>query len=215
MAMDPMDPNFPSQAYPPRKQGGSGLLWGLGIGCGLVLLLCCGGGVAFFVYARNMMDIKNDPAEVTAQAKGIVQIDLPDGLKPQSSVSMKIPFVGARMIMVMYQTDDGTGHAMLMEMSGGDAAAEAQMRAQLEAQAQQQGASQMQLTDVESRTIDLQVAGEPATFEIRKGKDSAGVEYIQASGSFKTQAGRGTLLLQVRADQYTEEQIEDSLRSIQ
>jgi hypothetical protein len=181
-----------------------------------VLLLCCGGGVAVYWWAMDALDIKHDPAEVAAQTQEIVQIDLPDGLKPQSAVSVKIPFVGARMIMVIYQTDDGTGHAMLMEMSGGDAATEAQMRAQLEAQAQQQGASQMQLTDVESRKIELQVAGEPASFEIRKGKDSESqLEYIQVSGSFKTDDGAGTLLLQVRADQYTEEQIEESLRSIQ
>ncbi|MEX0712482.1 MAG: hypothetical protein WD278_09040 [Pirellulales bacterium] len=218
MAMDPMDPNFPSQAYPPRKQGGSGLLWGLGIGCGLVLLLCCGGGVAIYWYGKGALNVQQslDPAEVRAAGDKIVLIQLPQGFEPKQSIGVTVPFVNQRVEMAIYEAGNGAGSAFLMELSGGPAVNEEQARAQLETQLQTQGKAQRNLRDVESRQIEVQVRGQPATFTIQKGKDTqSNAEYIQASGSFKTDDGIGILIIEARADQYTEEQIEESLRSIQ
>lgn len=211
MAMDPMDPNFPNQAYPPRKQGGSKLLMGLGIGCGLVLLLCCGGGVAIYWFARGA--VSEDPARIAEVAREIAEVQLPPDLQPLRSVSMKAMNRG--LSMAIYQSEDGTGTAILMEIAGGEALDPSDMREQAELQGQQQGIEQGDLVDVESREMEIQVRGEPAKFLIEMGKESqSNVEYIRGSGVFRTKDGVGMLMVQGPADRYTEEQIEETIRSV-
>jgi hypothetical protein len=53
---------------------------------GVLAALCCGGG--FYVYNRIKNSVTSDPAKVAAIQQEIMDIDIPDGLKPQGGMDI-------------------------------------------------------------------------------------------------------------------------------
>jgi hypothetical protein len=222
MSMDPNAPYQPpgSQSGPPQKGGGSKLMLGVGIGCGLVLLLCCGGGVAMFMIGKSAIQIETTPAQVSTVAQGVTDMDVPAGFEPKMSMAMKVPFVNKKiMTMALYAGPNEKGMIMVadfgQEMAGNGPE---QMKMQIEQsmrqqQQQGQGAQNLQM-EGEPKEIKITVRGQESTFKIQKGKTQNGEEFLQVEGTFPGKEGPGVLIGQLPASDFSEEDAEAFVKSI-
>lgn len=227
-----MDPNAPYQssgvpAGAPQKGGGSKVLLGLGIGCGLMLLLCCGGGIAFFYTTKdqikqvveNTFQVEQDPVKVKAISDGITDMQAPEGLHPDSAVTINVPFTDQKLMTVAnYVGPNQKGILIVAEFGQQMAGADPEeMKRKLQDSMQQhqggQGAKELQLIG-EPREVTATVRDQAATFKIQKGRTENGDEYYQVQGVFQGKGGPGFLMGQFPADQIDEEQTEAFVRSV-
>lgn len=212
-----IDPNTPPAYGPAPRQGGGGKIWlFLGLGCGVMLLLCCGVGGLMTFQLRKSFQAVTDPQAIATMGQEIADIDMPQGFRPANGLSFTIPFTNQSMTMVIYQ---GTGHpggVFLTEFSAGfGAASQEDLKRQMEQSLNQQGQGTKQLQVLESRSVEVTIRDEPATFNIQKAKDpNANQEYVQVIGVFKGKKGTAMLMAQLPADQYTEDDAEKLVRSI-
>lgn len=221
-----MDPNAPYQSPgmqpgAPQKGGGSKVLLGLGIGCGIMLLVCCGiGGYGVYMF-KNTFRIETTPAGVTAIAEGITDMDPPESFTPVMGMDMKNPMSGQKIFtMATYTGPNQKGMLVVAEfdqtMAGKNAE---QMKTQLETSMQQQqqqnqqGVQHLEMVG-EPREVKTTVRGQEATFKIQMGKSPDGEEFYQVQGVFQGKDGPGFLMGQFPADQIDEEQTEAFVRSI-
>lgn len=223
MSMDPNAPYQPpvDQTGAPQKGGGSKILLGVGIGCGLVLLLCCGGGVAIFMIGKSAMQIETTPAQVETVAKGITDMDVPAGFEPKMSMNMKVPFVNKKiMTMGIYTGPNEKGMIMIAEfgeeMAGNNPE---QMKLQIEnslrqqQQQQGQGAQNLQM-EGEPKEVTVTIRGQESTFTIQRGKAQNEEEFLQIEGTFTGKEGPAFVIGQLPASEYTEEDAEAFVKSI-
>lgn len=101
-------PVNPYDVPEPRRPGMSGtskVLLGLGVGCGAMLILCCGllgfSGYAFVRLAKN--STVHDPQQIEDILAEIVTIEVPERLKPTIGLDVNLPVVGPFLKGVMYQ----------------------------------------------------------------------------------------------------------------
>lgn len=213
-----IDPNVPPAYGPAPRQGGGAKIWiFLGLGCGLVLLLCCGGVVGFGVYAGRSMQGTEDPATVVAVANDIAEIKLPEGFQPAVSIDFAVPGTGVSIIKVALFADaDGESMVCLSESPIEPAEADVeQMKLQVEQALQPQRHHLRRLRVLSSRSFEATVRGQPASFDIQKAEDATTKEeFIQVTGVFPGKKGTGLVIAQLKADQFTEEDAETLVRSI-
>jgi hypothetical protein len=218
MSMTP--PEMTSVAgQPPRKTGMSGgakLLIALGVGAGLLVLLCCGGLIGVGVYVASGMN--KDPQVVQEKTDEIAQIEIPDGLDPQTSFDMKIPFSDQRMIWTVY-VDKETESTLVLFAFGGTSAPQDQeeMRRQMDQSLQQQGMGEQEgITIEKSYTKVVEIRGQTATFTINKGVGKkSGAPRIQVIGAFQGEIGPVILMFNADAEEYTEEEVIAMIESIE
>ena len=216
-----MDPNTPyqspgMQAGAPQKGGGSKVMLGVGIGCGIVLLLCCGGGVGLYFVFKDALKIETDAPAVVAAAQEITDIDVPQQFAPTVAVKVNIPVINKGGTVVVYTDANQEGSIQLFELSGNATAAEQeQIRQQMEQNLRQQGHGSKNLVMTgESREVNFEVRGKPASFTIQKGKSQDGKEFFEVKGNFEGKGGPALLSGQLPADQIDEEQAEAFVKSI-
>ncbi|HJT32181.1 MAG TPA: hypothetical protein VJ783_09070 [Pirellulales bacterium] len=213
-----IDPNMPPAYGPGQRQGGGSKIWlFLGVGCGVMLLLCCGVGTALFMTLKQSIQTTNDPAEVAQISKGIADVDLPPGFEPKGAFTMGVPFSDKKLFTVAgYGHTAGDAMISLAEFPVDFAQADQQqLKQQLDQSLQQQGQRAKSLQVDESRTIDVTINGAPAAFAIQQASDRAtNAKYVQVIGVFKGKSGTAMLMAQLPADQYTEEDAEKLVRSI-
>ena len=218
MSMDPNSPGPYAPQTPPPKGGGSTIWLVLGIGCGLVLLLCCGGGVAMFFVGKSALTITQNPAEVAQQSQAIAEIEVPEGFKPKMAMTTKVPFTAQPLMsMAVYSPDNEQGGIFLMEFGGqfGANMDREQLKMQMEQSMSQQGQHSKKLNVLESRDVEVQIRGQPATFRIQKAEDPATKqEYVQVEGTFNGKQGPAILVGQLKADDFSEDDAEKLVRSI-
>jgi hypothetical protein len=211
-------------AEPQRTGMSSGTKWllGLGIGCGVVVLLCCGGivGLGYFGARFASQSIVENPAEVVAISNEIATIDVPPELKPTMALPLKMPFTGQPiMTMVVYSeagANKGEGALFLAEFFGPyESTDQKKFQQQMEDALSKQGRKKGEIEVAESRQLQLDIHGEPASFVIQKGEDrDSHRKAVQAVGTFKGKHGTAVLVLQLDADKHTTQEVEKILRSI-
>lgn len=218
MSTNPPDQGPFAPQAPPPKSGGSGIWLFLGIGCGLVLLLCCGGGVAMFYVGKSSFSMTQDPTQVAQQSNEIADFDLPQGFKPQMAMTTKVPFTGQKLMsMAIYSAPNQEGGIFLMEFGAQFSANmnREQLRMQMDQSMNQQGQQAKHLNVLESRDVEIEIRGQPATFKIQKAEDSqTKQQYIQVEGTFDGKQGLAVLVGQFKADEFTEDDAEKFVRSI-
>jgi hypothetical protein len=218
-------PYMSPEGVPPyQKPGmstGTKVLIILGIIFLVLVVLCCGGGVAiFWAGASYMKDaISDDPQVVREVTKGIVDIDVPEELEPQFSMDMKVPLSDERfMVMVVY--GDQTKGTAVMLASFGEAFADqgqAQMKNQMQQQLREQGLGPDQgFGPQELSEREIEVRGEPVKFAFATAEDpESGKERIQVTGMFEGKTGPVMIMVFADPEVLSEEEIVQMIESIE
>ncbi len=225
------EPMNPYDSPGPVKQGMSGgakVLLGVGIGCGVLVLLCCGGlGIGGYFFGRNLQQaISEEPETIREVTKSIVDIDVPPPLEPKMSLDFTIPFANKKMMTMAIWTDEASDKAkskgeqpesvlILFEMAGDFANREA-LKAQFEAQMHQSGRNDWEEVQVESsETIEAEINGSPAQFTFGKGKRKRDDKEVwQGMGAFDGKGGPAMLFMQLEAEKFSEEQARGTISSM-
>jgi hypothetical protein len=218
MSTDPTAAGPFSHEMPPPRSGGSKVWLFLGIGCGFMLLLCCGGVVGMVYTFRNAVQIAQDPAAIRQQSSQLAEFDVPKGFEPKMAITVNVPFTGQKfMTMVAYAPSDNQGALFLMGMGQmvGNADPE-MMKLQMEQQMKQQGQGQQtkQLTVLDTREVQVEIRGKQATFKIQKAEDPNKQQFVQILGAFDGKEGPVMFFGQLKADDFSEEDAEKMVRSI-
>jgi hypothetical protein len=193
---------------------GTKVLLGLGIGCGVLVLLCCGGFFAVGYYFSR--GISNDPNTVHQVAASIVEIEVPERLKPMASMDPTIPFVNRKIMSMAIFGEEKRHSALVLFQLDPDLAGGGSMRQQFEEAMKQQDNSQFRETELEDpQTFKTEINGAEAEFRYGKGKDQESKQDVwQAVGEFEGNGGTAMLFMQLNAEDFTEEQLVDVLKSM-
>lgn len=228
--MDPMQGQAPWPDSPPRQgmSGATKVFLFLGVGCGGVLLLCCGGlvGVSYMVGRMAEESAVKDPAEVQAMADSIATLDAPPSLKPQVGFDFTVPFINERIVKAAIfiadeqnPDDQPKGMLLLAEwfpepyQNKDPEEVSAEMDAWFEGQ---EGWDANRRQNVlESEDVEVTVRDQPARFVVQRVEDrESGKEFVQAIGTFAAEEGTGFMMLMLEAEQYSMEQVKEIVQTV-
>ena len=213
----PMNPYDSPEAPRPGMSGSTKLLLGLGIGCGVLVLLCCGGFVGMSYYFGKSLQnaVTKDPAKIREITDKIVTIAIPESLPPVLAMEFVVPLVNMPFITwVQYGEEHGENMLGLAQFN--EQLDERQMRSQWQQSMQQNGQRGYDEIDVEmSETVEQEVNGQPASFNVAQGHDrNSKAEVWQVSGTFHGKGGPALLHIKVSAEEFTKDQVLDILKSM-
>ena len=213
----PMNPYDSPEAPRAGMSGTAKVFIGLGIGCGVLVLLCCGifGGSAFWFVKSTKDSISKDPAKIREVTDSIVTIEVPASLPPAMTFEVRIPLVDTRvMTFAMYGNEQQ--HNILMLMEFGQQFDEQNMNMQWRQSMRQNSGREVEDVDVEStETVDHDVNGQPAQFKVMKGKThNSKREVWQLMGMFHGKEGQGMLVANLDEADFTKEQVLDIIKSM-
>jgi hypothetical protein len=218
---EPINP-YDSPAGQVGMSSGAKVLLGLGIGCGVLALICCGGLIIIGIFFGRSFSqaTSTDPATVKAVADSIVQIDVPPPLAPQMSLDLTLPLVNRKfMTMAIFADkaeDEAPDSTLFLFQMDGEFATRDLLRAQFDQQLHQSGRQDFKEVFIETpETITEDIHGTTAEFEFGKGKhEDDDHEVWQAIGSFDGKGGPAMLFMQLDTDEYTEEQARAIIHSM-
>ena len=181
----------------------------LGIVAGILVLcaITCVAGVLIFrsFGARVAQSIDADPVDVETTAQEIVDLDLPAGFQPQSSMDM----FGVKMAMYTNPSNDNFMIITQLPMAADENLVE-QMRENF---ARNTGYNFSNMETVEQR--DLTVRGEPATLVVQEGvNNDTGERIRQLLLAFEGESGTAMIAVFGPTDTWDEEQYESMIESI-
>ena len=213
----PMNPYDTPEYSRPGMSGTTKVLLGMGIGCGVLVLLCCGffGASTFWLVRTAQHALTQDPEEIRRLTDQIVNIKIPESLPPKAGMDLSVPIVGSKfMTWVAYGVEDDRNGLFLAQFAEG-LVKEEDMRTQWKDSMRQSGQNDWDDIKVEeSDKVDVPINGSPATFTIAKGQDSKSKEVWQVMGSFHGKGGPAMLVLKVDTDDFTREQLFEILNSM-
>jgi hypothetical protein len=239
MSNYPPQPGRPQQGYPPPgypQQPGPG--WGpssppprsgmgclpqllIGMGCLFVLLiLACGGmlGVSYYYVQKSVVSDAATTVEITEQ---IAKIDVPRNMAPLGAINVRVPF--SQQVAIRgagYGSDNHKDSLMLLEM--GDVFppdVQKQLRQNFEQSLQEHGiktGGDEKLRNREEYQKRFVIRGEPAVFTVTKGVTGEDNEpRVQIEGTFQGKNGPAILILNVNANDLSEEQALEMIQGIE
>lgn len=205
----------------PAARKSSKLWLGLGLGCALPLVLCCGGGIVLTYMAGRVAQeaASEDPGQISSVTAEIATIQLPEGMQPKAMIDLKVPILGTRMFtMVVYQDAARRGTFMLCRVPGKVEQMDSeQLRRDLEQKFKETGqeATGGDIVVTSSRKIEVTIGGKPAEFVIQTGENrQTNQEMVQAFGIFQAADGVGFLMFIGPAEQYESSDVEQLIRSV-
>lgn len=212
-------PQYSDQPAPrPGMSGDTKFLLGCVIVAGVLMVLACGGAIAFFIavgwYVEN--STVKDPAEIRRLTGDIVTIELPGGLEPKMGFNFQVPFTdkpGA--CGVVYGSKNHASLMMFEALVPMDEDERNKAQSQIEQAMSQQGRRQKSIRIEESKAHDLEIHGKPAHFTVAKGVDTADKQEMwQVTGDFEGEKGPVMFVFTAPAEDYTEEDILKMLDSM-
>jgi hypothetical protein len=214
----PNDPG-PPPINPYDEHGGmsgtSKVLLGVGIGCGVLILLCCGTlGVATYVVSRvaQKATIK-EPAQIEAIAADIVSMKVPEPLKPLVALDIVLPIVGPVAKGAAY-SDESHQSFLALGQFNQSFSDRHNLEAQLRAGLGQQNDEDVEIQ--ETFDLDSKINDEPASFVISKGIGKQSKEEIwEIRGEFHGKSGPALLIFKGKAATFSKDQLLDMLKSMQ
>jgi hypothetical protein len=213
----PMNPYDSPQVPRQGMSGTAKVLIGAGIGCGLLVLLCCGffGGSAFLFVKEAKDSLSKDPARIREVTESIVTIEIPASLPPAMTFEVRVPILNTRvMTWAMYGNENQHNMLMLMEFAG--QFDEQNMNMQWRQSMRQNGGREMEDIDIDSsETVDHEVNGQPGTFKVMQGKTHGDKRQVwQVMGTFHGKEGQAMLVLHVDETDFTKEQVLELVNSM-
>jgi hypothetical protein len=207
----PINP-YDDQANRGMSSGGK-VLVALGIGCGVLLLLCCGGiglgGFAIVKIAQN--SAVQDPKRIEDITDEIVVIQLPDNLEPVVGLNVNLPLVGPVMKGSVYQ-DKAKDSTLILGQFNQQFADQHSLETQLR-QATTEKHEDIEVEETEP--FDSKIHDEPAHFEISRGKGrESKEEYWEVVGEFRGLAGPAMLIFKGKGSEFTKDQVLEMLSSM-
>lgn len=190
---------------------GKATLWILGIVSGLGVLVCCGGGVAFWFWIRS--SVSKDPAVIREVTAEITEIDVPETYKPVFSMQM----LGGKVVTFADDREDDqagilTITAIPEEVAGDRGEITRQMKQSLRQQ-RNQGDIDINEEETEERTVSIR--GKEETVVVQKGTDDQGQRMVVVTAPFVAKdENPAMLMLMVPEEQWEEEQFEAILKSM-
>jgi hypothetical protein len=189
---------------------------GLGIGCGVLVVLCCGClGISGYMMARSFQP-SEDPAKIQEITDSIVDITVPPELAPRVAIDWVLPVVGRRMMVLAVYGDKADENHLVLLQFGDEFGSNEAFKQQWEDALRESGHKGWEEAKLEeSEEFKTEINGQPATFNVGKGKEGkSGAEVWQAMGSFQGKAGPAMLFVQLRAANFTKEQLLAILQSM-
>lgn len=213
----PMNPYDTPEHVRPGMSGTTKVLLGMGIGCGVLVLLCCGffGASTFWLVRTAQKAMTEDPNEIQRLTDTIVTIKIPDSLPPKAGMDFSLPFVGTKvMTWVAYGIEEDRNGLFLAQFSE-ELVKEEDMQEQWKDSMRQSGQHDWDDIKVEeSDKVDITINGSPATFTIAKGQDSKSKEVWQVTGSFHGKGGPAMFVMKVDTEDFSREQLGEILDSM-
>jgi hypothetical protein len=227
MSMDGYGPNgvpsddttmVPPWQRPPhqRRLGcGTKALIIMGVGAGILMLLCCGGIVAGVWYFAS--SISKDPEEIASVTREIAEIDIPEELAPGLSFNFKIPFVGTTLLAGAAYADEKDKSLLILAYGS---LFDDQDSDKLADQIKNRLGEELQLPEEDVREWkheqrQIQVRAQQASFSFARGTDeSSGVERLVVGGMFEGKAGPTAFIMFADAQKYDEDAIVKIIESI-
>lgn len=210
--------------YPPRPPGmstGSKVLIGLGIGCGVVCLMCCGGLIALVFFFQQYFEtaFNEDPQEVRRMTERLVDIEVPGPLQPKLSVDFNVPLAGIPVAQGVVYAGPGES-TLLMLVEFGDVVPPEQrpeMQRAIEQALREQGAFEHDRPawDWETQVLRYRVNEQPASFRYETATDpNSGRKHVRVAGSFPGKVSGVEMILLADTSILSEEQILSMLDSL-
>lgn len=214
----PVNPYDSPETARPGMSSGAKVLLGLGIGCGVLVLLCCGGGgITIYYFGRSFQNaMSEDPATIRKVTDGIVTIDVPKELEPKMSLDWTMPFVG-RKVMTMAVYADKKEHSSIVLFQIDEELGNTEgMKAQFQQSLRESGHQQWNEVHLdESETFETEISGEEAEFTYGSGNDKNSKRKVwQATGSFAGKGGPAMLFMQLNAEDFDKDRVLEVLKSM-
>lgn len=194
----------------PRLSTLAKVLLAIAVLSGLSMLLCCGG---VFWFARNAIQIADQPQEIQRIREQLMRIEIPDQYQPRGAVSVNL---WLRMEMVAYTRGDeqNDGGVMLMQISAPGQQTQDELRQAFEKHRREQG--QDQKIDIENReTRSFTIDGREVEFEFLTGTNpDTGKAVRHVTGLFPGRNGTAFFFLFEDAEHWNEEQVVEMIQSI-
>jgi hypothetical protein len=197
--------------------GGAKLLIGLGIGCGVLVLLCCGiGGVSMFYFTRSVQHaMSEDPPTIRSVTDSIVTIEIPPSLEPKMSLDWTMPIVNRKVTTMAVYADKSDHSNLVLFQIAEDLGDPEMMEMQFRNSMRQSGKEQWKVDVQDSETFKTQIDGSPAEFNVGRGKqEQSGREVWQAMGTFSGKGGPAMLFIQLNAEDFDKDDLMAILKSM-
>jgi hypothetical protein len=211
----PVNPYDSPEMARPGMSGAAKVLIGLGIGCGVLVLLCCGGFIfTGFYFTRSIQQaMSEDPATIRRVAESIVAIEVPEELTPEISIDYTMPIVDRKVMSLAVFTSEHKRSALVLFQLAADFG---DFNEQFRQSMRESGRDQWKEVRLEEpERFETQINGEPAEFNVGKGKrEKSSEEVWQAMGSFEGKGGAAMLFLQLDAEEFTKDDAMAILKSM-
>ena len=209
---EPINPYDSPETVRPGMSGGTKVLLGVGIGCGVLALLCCGGFIIGGIYVgRSVQQAASDkPEEIRAATQSIVDIEISKPLDPEACLNgLWLPLVGTMTLAVWSEKENERPQSVIVLFQlDNEAVTPEVLKAQFEMQIQQQQRNDWREVPLESpEVIEKEIGGSPSQIAFGKGKrPEDDREVWQATGAFDGKGGAAMIFMQLDTASFTEEQ---------
>lgn len=212
------------EGMPQDRGGGGGFNWvlGCGIGCGVMVLICCGG---IFVLGYQTVQLFNEsftdvPDEVVAISDKIATFDRPASFKPSLGAEFDLNLLGKQIVAsgALYEVGDGGGLFVLSEFGKafeGNSVEYLQEQLSQSIEQQRQSQDSTIVFDGEPKEVPITIRGEENTFQFTRGHDTKDDrEYIQVLGGFSGAEGPAIVWGILPLDEFDEQATTELIKSI-
>ncbi|MBI3840156.1 MAG: hypothetical protein HY288_19715 [Planctomycetia bacterium] len=211
----PINPYDVRELRRPGMSTTSKVFLGLGVGCAVILMLCCGGlgfsGYALVRIAKN--STVHDPRQIEDILDEIVTIQVPDSLTPTIGINVDLPVLGPFLKGVLYQ-DAKKKSMLLVGRFNPSFANRDTFETQLRSSVEERDSEDIEVS--ESESLDMKIHDEPAHFSIARGTGrESHEESWEVIGQFEAlDGGPAILIFKGRTVDFTKDQVLDMLKSM-
>ena len=209
---------------PEQQSGGRGFNWllGCGIGCGVMVLICCGGAfiLGYQAYRVALDSFTEEPEEILAISDNIATFNRPESFKPALGAKIDFSLFGQSIIVdgAMYEVGED-GLFVLSEFGEAFTGNDVEYLQQQLSDAIEQQRQDTQSSIVfegEPQEVPITIRGQENTFQFTRGKDTKDDrEYIQVLGSFPGNEGPAVVWGILPLDEFDEQATTELIKSIQ